>query len=1689
MARKALRWSVLLVGACALLITVMVVAMYTSFVQEMVRSRGVSFLRGRSGVAVNVDGFRLRFPLEVELNGVLVPGPEGDTLLFARRITGSVDPVRLLKGRILVSAAELEGIRARIVEDATGQYNFHPLIEGFRRPVTSAVPENDTAVASTFLLKELRVLDAKVEVSSQRSRSDMRFGIGALRIRMDGMDLSSSRFQVDAFELSDATIGISGEHDAPVPDPYPELTDPFGGLDITMKKADLRNIAMALVKTDARDSLHVRVRRATLLCRAMDMARQRFDLEQVAVIGADLFQLSHQSSKAAVREGDPPWLGQQDGFRYWTRGMNITADRLDVEGSSVEVHRDQVRSPKAERDPDHLVLEELEVHARDIAFSDARLAVAVERAGVLANDRLHLEAGLRLKANKDNVEIADAEFRVDGLALQLAVNIKSGDPERFHDDPFNIPFEVRARSEVDGRSVFSLIQRFGSSVGRMPVNERCTADILLKGTVHQLDTVLVLVQGDRGTRLDLQAQVSNGPQWSVSSGEVWLRTLTLSEGTMPIVRSLVPSDVVLPSRLDASAHATRTGSKAQVELQVRTDLGTVVGDLVAVGSEEEPARTVHAVIDLSQVRVSRFLHDTAFAPLSAHLLLAAEHAVRKDRTGHFELRPTVLRYRGEDLSSTVVSVDVDKDSVQVRASIQTRVLTTDLGVHARSVHDGDTISGAFDMAIAVCDLGGLAKLGRTLRTSGQWHGAFATTTDGVMDIDIIGDSVSVANEDRSFAFTTFQLRGGLAKDTTYLTLNSDALTLEEHSNAPLDSVLSWAGNGLAGLINGETIAQDTSHGRATVELRLLRPELLTGLLFPSLRTIELKTFKGELRPNDVAFEMDMPELVFDSVHIDGLDLSVRTRNGQLDGSLDLDSAVYGPYLIRRLSWTASSAPGALFTRLLVKRENGAAKYDLPITFRRNRDELIVHLENGFVLNGTPWNVDPGNLLRFKDGTLRSEALRLNSALGSLELNTVEDETTIVLNKFGIGSLLNIVEMRDSVPFAEGMLTGEVGFPARSTGRAHAELAVQDLKLGGDPLGDVSLVLRATGPASYQGDITLSNGPNEVKAAGNYDGSGRMPEAHGSAELDLSDVSFLQPFLQDALFDLRGGVKGDVDWSLAEGRNKVRGDLRFSEALIGVRRTGALYSLKNERVLADESGLHFDRFTIRDSLGSAFVLDGDALTNDMRSFRFDLDLRTDSFQLLNAEQSSASSFYGDLFASTDVHVSGTDAAPVVTGDLRVLDGTDLSIVLPGSKVKLITGEGVVEFTSDLYRADTLAAKSDAERMRDSLRARLPELDLDLAVKLDTGALFQVVLDPVTGDAAYFQGNADLRFQYAPGGRMFLNGPFIASSGGYTLDFYGLVKKKFDLVRGSSVTWDGDPAKARLDVQAKYVSSTAAYPLVANATGALPDAERNRLSARMPFEVRIHANGPMVKPAITFGLDLPRMYRNSYPRVNDELDRLAVKGQEEERNRQVFGLLVLNSFIQDEATGGTRSSGIASSAARGSVNGILTDQLNKLTGQYVRGVDIELGVNTVDQTAGSSVYRRTSVDYKVSKRFMNDRLSFEVGGSVGVDETRNDVRNVSSTRAAQYAIMYDLSRDGRFRLRGFYENAFDLYDGDITDNGVALMYTRDFEENEEGRERDREQVRRELAQERARQRAEEEGNERSKGTGPKDVDAVP
>lgn len=107
----------------------------------------------------------------------------------------------------------------------------------------------------------------------------------------------------------------------------------------------------------------------------------------------------------------------------------------------------------------------------------------------------------------------------------------------------------------------------------------------------------------------------------------------------------------------------------------------------------------------------------------------------------------------------------------------------------------------------------------------------------------------------------------------------------------------------------------------------------------------------------------------------------------------------------------------------------------------------------------------------------------------------------------------------------------------------------------------------------------------------------------------------------------------------------------------------------------------------------------------------------------------------------------------------------------------------------------------------------------------------------------------------------------------------------------------------------------------------------------------------------------------------------------------------------------------------------------------GIELNFGVDSFTDYQGEAPQERTQLDITAQKRLMDDRLIVSVGSEVDVQgsnptgETNPLIGNVS--------LEYLITENGRLRLKGFRRNEFEnIIDGQIIVNGIALIFTREF-----------------------------------------------
>ncbi|MEJ7683767.1 MAG: translocation/assembly module TamB domain-containing protein [Segetibacter sp.] len=205
--------------------------------------------------------------------------------------------------------------------------------------------------------------------------------------------------------------------------------------------------------------------------------------------------------------------------------------------------------------------------------------------------------------------------------------------------------------------------------------------------------------------------------------------------------------------------------------------------------------------------------------------------------------------------------------------------------------------------------------------------------------------------------------------------------------------------------------------------------------------------------------------------------------------------------------------------------------------------------------------------------------------------------------------------------------------------------------------------------------------------------------------------------------------------------------------------------------------------------------------------------------------------------------------------------------------------------------------------------------------------------------------------------------------------------------------------------------------------MTSSNRGYYQQKLPFQVKLMVKGQLMQPELTFDIALPaennvRVSSDVLENVNSRLAQ--VRAEPSELNKQVFALLLLNRFVAEnpfESSGGGGGFN-AGSFARQSVSKILTEQLNKLAGDLIAGVDISFDVNSADDYSTGERRDRTDFNVNLSKRLLNDRLKVTVGSNYELEGPQQSKQTASNV-IGNVTLDYNLTQDGRYYVKGIQE----------------------------------------------------------------------
>jgi hypothetical protein len=99
------------------------------------------------------------------------------------------------------------------------------------------------------------------------------------------------------------------------------------------------------------------------------------------------------------------------------------------------------------------------------------------------------------------------------------------------------------------------------------------------------------------------------------------------------------------------------------------------------------------------------------------------------------------------------------------------------------------------------------------------------------------------------------------------------------------------------------------------------------------------------------------------------------------------------------------------------------------------------------------------------------------------------------------------------------------------------------------------------------------------------------------------------------------------------------------------------------------------------------------------------------------------------------------------------------------------------------------------------------------------------------------------------------------------------------------------------------------------------------------------------------------------------------------------------------------------------------LNNLAGDLIKGVELDFDLESTDDYTTGQRQNRTDLNVGVSKRLLDDRLKVTVGSSFGL-EGEQQANQESNNLAGDISAEYQLTRDGRYRVRAYRKNQYQV-----------------------------------------------------------------
>ncbi|WP_461533906.1 translocation/assembly module TamB domain-containing protein [Sinomicrobium sp.] len=1309
-------------------------------------------------------------------------------------------------------------------------------------------------------------------------------------------------------------------------------------------------------------------------------------------------------------------LEGQDTTRTKTSTFLLTTSEIQLEDARFRITDSNAKKP------DILYFKELNAEVEDFKIEGPEVDANVRQLGFVA------DRGIRVENLKTNFSYSLNQMDFKELSIETPRSSIRGELSFLYqrEDMSDFLNKVKIKGSFSNATIaFDEVNVFYNEFGG---GRQVTFSSEVDGVLNRLHTTNLRVTTDNTSingDFDFKGLFSPDIPFRIDADISWVSSNYYQlTGLLPnILGHALPSTLAKLGQFKASGKAVITKNAVKTDLELETELGKGSSKLELTDIDDIDNASYTGSISMTDFDLGEFIEIEKLGKTSLHVDVDGKGFTKENLNTEIIGEVNSLAYNAYHYKDIAVA-GVVKDQL-FDGSLVSMDENLEMNFEGLADLSGEENQFDFRASITHADLRALHFVSRD--SISIFSGDISMNISG-NDVDNLKGEIgfletSYKNQNDNYYFEDFKIISVIDETGRVLTVDSpeiiNGFMKGNFSFRELGKIVQNSVGSIYTNYSPHDIMPDQY-----VDFNFFINSKIIEVFFPEIKLGKNTYIKGEMIADEGDFRLNFrsPNIDAFGSKIENIDLQIDNKNPLFNTYVEVGEIHTGFYDISNFNLINTTIKDTLLFRTEFRGgDGGKDEYNLNFyhTITPDNKSVIGFKRSEIGFKGNKWLLNKDNN--------RQNRVVFNQTLDTVTIEKVvmnhEEEQINLQGKIidstykDLSVLFRNVNLDKVTPDIDnlslkGLVNGEFYvLQQRDNYFPSSSLRIDNFTLNNIDLGNFDVgIVGSQNLSSYGIDAVIQKGNSKVlDVVGNVSFDNNTPSMDVEMKLSGLNMTAFSKLGKDVISDIRGYVSGDAHLTGTFKKPDLSGQLQLQDAGMKIPYLNVdLDFAPNTAVDLFGQTFKFDNVNLTDTkYKTTASLNGTITHNHFSDWYLDLGLDTGGkrFLALNTPETEEELFYGTGFINGEAQIYGLTDELTIKMFAATARGTSLKIPLDNevtvgdaSFINFIDKNGETSFSSD-------------ERELQSYKGLELEFDLDINPEAEV----EIVIDKELGSSLRGRGAGNILLEINTNGKFRMWGDFTTYSGDYNFKYGGIIEKKFKVKPGGFMSWNGDPLRANVNLEA-------VYNLNANPAVLL---DNNSVTRKIETDLIIKLNGELLQPDIDFDIQFP----GTNAVINSELQyKLDDKSK---RELQALSLLSQGAFINNEIN--ISGGGVAGNFIESGFS-MLNDILNSGDGKFDIGLSYELGT------------RDPNLDFETRDRFgvtvstqISDRIL--LNGKIGVP-----IGGVAETAVAgDVEVQILLNEDGTLRARIFNrENEIQQWLADRIGytQGAGLSYQVDF-----------------------------------------------